>query len=101
MRPGEPIGYQQDPPPEGLFVETQDGRNAQETEAESQCAQQMNAPDESQVAYMVRADGAHGIFDHIVRGQAVARQAITHLGRKRRRHRARFRATLMPLSGHI
>ena len=101
MRPGEPIGYQQDPPPEGLFMETQDGRNAQEAEAESQCTQQMNAPDESQVAYMVRADGAHGIFDHVVRGQVVARQAITHPDGKRRRHHARFRATPMPLSGHI
>ena len=73
MRPGEPIGYQQDPPPEGLFVETQDGRNAQETEAESQCAQQMNAPDETQVACMVRVDGSHRTCDHVVRGQAVTR----------------------------
>jgi hypothetical protein len=82
-------------------VDTQDGRNAQEAEAESQCAQQMNAPDETQIACMIHADGSHGIFVHVVRGQAVARQAITHPGGKRRRHRARFRATPMPLSGHI
>jgi hypothetical protein len=91
----------QDPPPEGLFMETQDGGDAQDAEAESQCTQQMNAPDETQVACMIRADGVRGIFDHVVRGQAVARRAITHPGGKRRRHRARFRATPMPLSGHI
>ena len=82
-------------------METQDGRNAQDAEAESQCTQQMNATNESQVACMVRTDGQHGISGYIVRGKAVVRQTIARAGIDRRQHRARFSATPVPLSGHI
>ena len=92
---------QQNPPPKRIFMETQDGRNAKDAEAESQCTQQMDAADESQVTGVVRAVALHGISHYVVRGQAVAKQTIAHPGGQSGRRRARVYASSMPISGHI